>query len=809
MKYTRFPLGVMMAALLAQGHAVQAQVNGSWLPSSGGGNWADATKWSSNPSIPGGAESTVTIGSNTVAAQTINLQTIARTVGILNLGNPAQTGSIAISNGSLTFDNGANPAQLNSVGGGTANSFTNLLTVGLVSNLIVNATNDLTISGVVSGAGSITKTGAGHLALSSASGNTFSGGFTLEGGAVSGAHNTSFGTGVVTIKSGTLLTGGGSRFYANNLVLDGDFNVAFGASTGTLNFSELYTVQLNRNIAITNDQGFGLLGVVSDGASTFGITKSGTAIMEIRGNNAYKGGFTLNEGSVFISAADGVNTSFGSGTLTLNGGSISTNRLRVIANDVVIGGDVNLNATPAQQMRYVGTTTLTGNRELTNDGAVSFVNGVSSAGVIVESGGSFSLTKSGTGNMTLATGNTYTGGTIVKSGTLFLATNSLVDSGSVHVNGGALYLGNTISDTVGHVKLTQGLISGSNSTSILTASGYEAESGGLSVILAGASAAFVKNGSGLVEYGHSVSGATYSNTYGGGTTINSGTLRLNHNNRLPNTGVLSAAGGVLDLNGYQDTVASVTMGGGTVVGGTLITTSLTANAGSSRIAANTLVSVSGAASVESGASLNVSGTLAGAGTQLAVAGQLTGNGFVNKTVVVQDGGTLSPGNSPGLQTYAALTLNGGGNYNWQVHDATGSAGVGFDTISVSGVLNLNGLSLDNPYSINLWSLAGIGPDVNGNALNFDQLVDQDWVLISAASINFSSLTDPIGNYFSVFHAANNGTAGFSNTFYGSFSVDVVGNDLVLHYAVPEPSTYALGALGGLGFMWMMRRRRVA
>jgi len=44
---------------------------------------------------------------------------------------------------------------------------------------------------------------------------------------------------------------------------------------------------------------------------------------------------------------------------------------------------------------------------------------------------------------------------------------------------------------------------------------------------------------------------------------------------------------------------------------------------------------------------------------------------------------------------------------------------------------------------------------------------------------------------------------------GAFTVDKVGNTLVLNYsAIPEPSTYALLGIGAMA-LWVLRRRRAS
>jgi autotransporter-associated beta strand protein len=215
----------------------------------------------------------------------------------------------------------------------------------------------------------------------------------------------------------------------------------------------------------------------------------------------------------------------------------------------------------------------------------------------------------------------------------------------------------------------------------------------------------------------------------------------------------------------------------------------------------------GATTVRAG-TLVVNGTVGGNGSlTVRNGGTLGGNGTVNKAVTVESGGTLSPGNSPGALSQGSTTVNGGGNYNWQVYDASGLAGTGFDTINLTAGSVLTIASTDlSKFNINLWSLSSIGPDVNGNAINFDNTQTYTWTLFATdqAIANFSA------DKFQINVGAINGTGGFSNALNGGiFSVELAdsGTDLVLKYsAIPEPATWLLLA-GSLTCVLVMRRRR--
>jgi hypothetical protein len=119
-------------------------------------------------------------------------------------------------------------------------------------------------------------------------------------------------------------------------------------------------------------------------------------------------------------------------------------------------------------------------------------------------------------------------------------------------------------------------------------------------------------------------------------------------------------------------------------------------------------------------------------------------------------------------------------------------------------LDLSLLSAGNTYNINLWSLSGLGPDVNGDAINFNNTVNQSWTLFSTGSTISGFSTDK----FTINTGAFNGTSGFSNALGGGvFSVGLgdSNTDLVLNFtAIPEPGAALIGSLGMLA---LLRRRR--
>jgi autotransporter-associated beta strand protein len=222
-----------------------------------------------------------------------------------------------------------------------------------------------------------------------------------------------------------------------------------------------------------------------------------------------------------------------------------------------------------------------------------------------------------------------------------------------------------------------------------------------------------------------------------------------------------------------------------ITGGTLALTGTGSIANSSAIivGASTTFDVSG---VTGGFTLGSNQSISGTGT---VAGAMT------------VAGTLSPGNSPGSLATASQTWVNGGDFNWQILDATGAAGTGFDTMAITGSLDLTSLTTGG-FNINLWSLSSTGPDVNGDALNFSTTTNYTWILASTTT----GITGFDATNFILNAGTNNGTSGFSNALDGgAFTISQSGNSLLLNYtAVPEPS---VAVLGGMGLLALLRRRR--
>jgi autotransporter-associated beta strand protein len=149
------------------------------------------------------------------------------------------------------------------------------------------------------------------------------------------------------------------------------------------------------------------------------------------------------------------------------------------------------------------------------------------------------LTKSGTGLLTILNTNDYTGGTTVNAGTVAVGTNSVFGTGRLSINGGKLMSDSATARTISVPVTLAGdvTLGDAVNTGVLTSSGLWTVSGGprqitvdsgLSAVISGAlggTGSLTKAGTGTLDL-------TAANTMTGGINHNGGTLRINNNTGL-------------------------------------------------------------------------------------------------------------------------------------------------------------------------------------------------------------------------------------------------------------------------------------
>ena len=637
-----------------------------------------------NAAIDASAGGLIKNGAGTLTLAGANAFTggVTLNAGIVSVGSD---GNLGATSGGLTFNGGTLQTSAGitsaraitlSAGGGTFNT---------------NGFNS-TLSGVLSGAGSLTKSGAGTLILTGA--NTYSGGTTISGGTLQGnttslqgsiANNAALvfdqagagtfagvisGTGSVTKQNSGVLTLTGANTYS------GGTTVSAGTLQGTT--SSLQGNITNDAAVVFDQSSSGTYAGVLSGTGTLTTQNSGSVALS--GANTYSGATSVNQGTLVLqnSAALG---STAAGTAVASGATLQ------LENNISVG---------AEALALAGT--------MRNaSGANSYAGVISGAGAVAVDGGT--LTLAGTA------ANTYSGTTTVNGGTLDLnktAGQNAVSGALVIGNGSGsattrLLASNQISDTAavtlasgGTPTLnlngfaeTVGSVASSNTAATITlGTGGSLSTGGdnSSTTFAG-----VISGAGsITKQGSGTFTLTGANSYSGGTTVSAGTLQgdstslqggivnnatvaFNQTSAGSYAGVMSGTGSLTKLGASTLTLT----GANTFTGGALV------SVGTLQLGANNALAATTALTISNGATFAMNGF-----TQ--TIGALAGPG-----AITLGGGTLNVGNDNVSSTFSG-SISGAG-----VINKIGSGTLTFDnSFSFGGELQLTGGTL-NISGINL------------------------------------------------------------------------------------------------------------
>ena len=354
--------------------------------------------------------------------------------GVLTLtGNNAYNGTV--NGGTLSVNNNAELGNSLTLNGGTLQTTATgitlfrSITLGAGGGTLDTDGNAVTLSGAISGSGSLTKIGDGTLSLTGA--DTYSGGTDVEAGTLK--LGASFAASYpLTVNGGTLDLNGQSLTVSS---LHGTVDADGNGGTITNNASSPATLTL----ADWNVQTLTYAGILEDGTSggTVALTLSGNATLVLSGSNTYSGPTTISAGTLQAGAEYALSPysdmTVGSGAyLDLNGFDNEVNTLSGTNTSHVENSAAGTTAT-----LIVG-----------NNAAGSVFSGV-----LQDVGtGQLALDKIGGDTLTLTGTSTYTGQTTVEGGTLNISGSVvspvLLDGGEIAGPGARTVMGSATTTTL-------------------------------------------------------------------------------------------------------------------------------------------------------------------------------------------------------------------------------------------------------------------------------------------------------------------------------------------------------------------------
>jgi fibronectin-binding autotransporter adhesin len=415
-------------------------------------------------------------------------------------GLTSTSGNLTMS-GTALLDLDGNAASVGALSGtGTIDSVTNTGASTLTTGSDNNSTS---FSGVIqntNGSVALVKTGNGTLTLSG--NNTFSGGTTINGGAITPANNNAFGnsSGTITdnVTDGLEFTVSGITI--SNPIADGDTAAEFAdVPSGTATIAGAITMVGGDSYREGTSGGT----LIFTGATT--ITSNNTILT--RGNIVFSG-----SGASLTNATNAIDIGRNNNASSLN---------LTIQNDAVFSGDgLNL-----------------GGLDGTSDD-VSTSIALASGGQLVASGGSvLDLDNSGTANSTI--GITVSGGASITAGSFTSTSVASGTSVTMTLNGGSITANASSASFFPNLSSTVSVTVGS--------SGGTINNGGFNITFAQPISGSFGDG-GIISTGAGTTTITGSNSYTGPTKVTGGTLVVGAAGALPSgTAVVIGASSELQL----------------------------------------------------------------------------------------------------------------------------------------------------------------------------------------------------------------------------------------------------------------------
>ena len=336
-------------------------------------------------------------------------------------------------------------------------------------------TGDNTLSGDISEVGTngailgLTKVDAGRWVLSGAN-SSHTGIHSISAGTLSAQSAKALGA--ATSAGGVTISGTGALELSGGITLDKSSTpftihqtspiVSVGDNTLqtagiTLGGTTTFEVTTGNRLAISNT------GAITDGASTFGITKTGAGELALAAfSNTYDGAVTVSAGTLAIGSVGALGT--GVATVQVSGNLKYTGAAGTLSRATQLNG-----AAPSLEAAGTGALTVSNlsqdvaTKTVTLKGANTDANTITSS--LSDNSGVLSLTKEGAGKWVTTGARSYTGTTAVNGGILRLeTTNSATASGAVTI--GASGTVELVTNTLASAGATSGEVLGTGNVTV-------------------------------------------------------------------------------------------------------------------------------------------------------------------------------------------------------------------------------------------------------------------------------------------------------------------------------------------------------
>ena len=732
---------------------------------------------------------------------------IATTTGGLTIGSGVSGVSLTADNtttlsGPITVNGGTLTVNFSGSADRALGATTNTVTLNNNGKLLWNS--DVTTNRVI-------KIGDGGGQLDASAGKTV----TLTSSVTSPAGNIALPSLTKSGNASTIILNGTANSVGSISVATGTLTVAtIGSQTGVLTMKAgsvaASTFTIDGGVVNDNQDAYSIgLTIRNSGTMTIvngGVYRLNSPITD--GVSAYNNPLSLGASwpglkigaPITVGSADVLNLT--NGTMEFNGSADISVADQTSTNTVIRHTNGTLNIGANGTLNIVGNDGLHGLKVGT---ANPYNELMSVSGVMNVNGGTVSLTTgAGTGQTApafLVGVGTYGTGTNNAVGTLNQTAGSISTSGAVVLGQNGSANANLTGGTFSAAGLVSMATNSASALSVLNLGGADVSAnGGLTVGSAGGNkgVGLVQLTTGTLSVNQLTANAMNGAVYKSGFLFSGGTLNTLGSNL--NLGALSASDnttGTLTTGVTTATAFRVGDGAGTAAtlnlqgGSHAFTSGLV-------IESDGLVNVASSAQISSGAiTLNGGELKYNSGTALASAitftsGKISGTGAINTGITIGNGAILSPGNSPGSQTFAALTWTGTGKYVWETNAKAGVPGTNWDVVQVTNALDLSALTTSSKFRIDITGLAGIGDAPTAGTTT--------WSILNYGSMTGSFSADQ----FILTPSGFNGT--WDDSKWSIVNVPSGGSGSLQLVYVPEPSVLAML---GLGSLLALRRRRHA